>query len=141
MQSFWDASAVVRVCVPSPVSSHTRKLLREHPPVVWWGTSVEVRSALARLRREGTLSPGAVQASIDRLMYGLQSWREIQPTEPVRDLAAELLDRFSLRAGDAFQLSAALVWSKRRPRGRLFVCNDERLAAAARETGFDVSGT
>jgi hypothetical protein len=109
--------------------------------VVWWGISVEVRGALAGLRRDGALSPAAFQASIDRLMYGLQSWREIQPTEPVRHLATELLDRFSLRAGDAFQLSAALVWSKRRPRGRLFVCNDERLAAAARESGFDVSGT
>jgi predicted nucleic acid-binding protein len=141
MTSFWDASAVVHVCVPAPESSRARKLLREHPPVVWWGTSIEVRSALVRLRREGTLSPAAFQASIDRLICALQSWREIQPTEPVRDLASELSDKFTLRAGDALQLSAALVWSRRKPRGRLFVCNDEKLSAAARETGFEVSGT
>jgi hypothetical protein len=115
-------------------------LLREHPPVVWWGTAVEVRSALTRLRRDGTLSQAAFQASLDRLIYALQAWREIQPTESVRGVA-ELLDRFPLRAGDAFQLGAALVWCKRKPRGRLFVCNDERLSAAALETGFDVSST
>lgn len=140
MPSFWDASAVVRVCVPSQADRHARRLLGTHPPVIWWGTFVEVRSALARLRREEALSPDAFHASLYRLMYGLQSWREIQPTEPVRDLAAELLDRFPLRAADALQLGAALVWSKRKPRGRLFVSNDERLWAAARETGFDVSG-
>jgi hypothetical protein len=71
----------------------------------------------------------------------LLSWREIQPADSVRHLAVDQLNRFPLRAGDALQLGAALVWSKSRPRGRLFVCNDRRLSAAARETGFAVVET
>jgi predicted nucleic acid-binding protein len=141
MPAFWDASAVVHVCVPSQASRHARVLLRAHPPVVWWGTFVEVRSALARLRRQGALSGAAFQASLDRVTDLLLGSREIQPSDSVRDLAAAQLDRFPIRAGDALQLGAALVWSKQKPRGRLFVVNDARLSAAAREAGFDVVGT
>jgi predicted nucleic acid-binding protein len=141
MSAFWDASAVVPVCVPSQASRRARALLRAHPLVIWWGTLVEIRGALTRLRRESALSAAAFQASGDRLNHLLLSWREIQPVDSVRRLAAEQLDRFPIRAGDALQLGAALVWSKQKPRGRLFVCNDERLSAAARETGFDVVET
>jgi predicted nucleic acid-binding protein len=141
MPAFWDASAVVHICVPPRASRRARMLLRAHPPVIWWGTFVEVRGALARLRREGALSGAALQASLDRLSELLLSWREIQPSDSVRHLAAEQLDRFAIRAGDALQLGAALVWSKHRPRGRLFVSNDEILSAAARESGFDVAET
>jgi hypothetical protein len=42
-----------------------------------------------------------------------------------------------VRASDALQLSAALVWCKQKPKGRLFVCNDDRLSAAAVQSGFD----
>jgi predicted nucleic acid-binding protein len=108
---------------------------------MWWGTLVEVRSAVSRLRREGVLSSTALQASLDRLAMLLHSSREIQPTDSVRELAVEQLDRFPLRAGDALQLAAALAWSRQKPRGRIFVSNDERLSAAARETGFQVVET
>jgi hypothetical protein len=76
-------------------------------------------------------------ASRARLRQLLNSWREIQPTEPVRDLACVQLERFRVSASDALQLSAALTWCKQKPKGRLFVCNDERLTAAAMQSGFD----
>lgn len=141
MSAFWDASAVVHLCVPSQANKAARALLREHSLVMWWGTLVEVRSAVSRLRREGVLSSTALQASLDRLAMLLHSSREIQPTDSVRELAVEQLDRFPLRAGDALQLAAALAWSRQKPRGRIFVSNDERLSAAARETGFQVVET
>jgi hypothetical protein len=34
------------------------------------------------------------------------------------------------------QLAAALVWCNERPRRRVMVCFDERLAAAAEQAGF-----
>ena len=138
MAAFWDASAVVHLCVPSQASRAARTLLSEHPLVMWWGTFVEVRSALARLSREGALSSSALRASLDRLAMLADTSREIQPGDAVRQLAVEQLDRFPLRAGDALQLGAALVWSKHKPKGRLFVCYDTRLSAAAREMGFAV---
>jgi hypothetical protein len=42
-----------------------------------------------------------------------------------------------MRALDSFHLAAALAWCKERPRGRLFVCCDVRLADAAIKIGFD----
>lgn len=115
-------------------------MLRRHRPVIWWTAPVEVRSALERLRYEEAISASAYASSRQRLDELLGSWREIQPTELVRDLACIQLERFRLRAADAFHLSAALVWCKQKPRGRLFVSKDERLAAAARDAGFVVAG-
>ncbi|MBZ5592843.1 MAG: type II toxin-antitoxin system VapC family toxin [Acidobacteriia bacterium] len=111
--------------------------MRTHVPVVWWATRVEVHSALERLRTDGAISAAAYIASKQRLELLLASWREIQPTDPLRDLACIQLGRFHLRASDALQLAAALVWCKQRPKGRLFVCNDQRLSNAAMQAGFD----
>jgi hypothetical protein len=112
--------------------------LRDAGLVAWWATAVEGRSALVRLRREGHLSAAAFQASWERLSGLLSSSKEILPTGPVRDVALQQVERFPLRAADALQLAAALIWCGERPRGRLFICNDRRLGAAAVEAGFEV---
>ena len=108
--------------------------------MVWWTAPIEAQSALVRLKHAGFLSSSAYDACKQRLRDLLASWREIQPTEQVREQAYAQLERFRLRAGDALHLAAALVWCKQKPRGRLFVCDDERLARAAHEAGFDISG-
>lgn len=106
--------------------------------VVWWGTPVEARSAFARLAREGRLTSGE-RATAARLLSQLRgSWDEIQPSEKVRSLAEGLPDDYGIRAADALQLAAALVWCRERPRGRPFVCFDERLVKAAAVAGFTV---
>ena len=140
MPAFWDTSAIVHICVPGQASGAARSLLRQQPPVVWWATPVEAQSALEHLRSGGALTTAAYMASRVRLRQLVNSWREIQPTEPVRELARVQLERFRVRASDALQLSAALVWCRQRPIGRLFVCNDERLSAAATQSGFDIVG-
>jgi hypothetical protein len=66
------------------------------------------------------------------------AWDEILPTENLRSLAEELPDAHRLRAADAAQLAAALVWCRERPKQRPFVCFDERLRHAAGELGFRV---
>jgi uncharacterized protein len=122
--------------VPGQVSNHARKLARETAAVCWWFARVEVRSTLERLRRESDLSLPAYSASRQRLETTLASWREIAPDDTVRELAYLQLERFRLKAADALQLAAALVWCKQNPRGRLFVCSDERLTGAASDAGF-----
>ena len=139
MPAFWDTSAIVHICVPGQTSGAARTLLREQTPVVWWATSVEVQSVLERLRAGDALTNAAYLASRARLRQLLGSWREIQPTETVRELACVQLERFRVRASDALQLAAALVWCKQKPAGRLFVCNDDRLSAAAAQSGFDTA--
>ena len=138
MPAFWDASAIVPVCVPVQDHRALRHALRKHPPVVWWGTRIEVRGAVRRLCRSGLLTEEQGAAARSRLEQLARSWREVQPTERLRELAENLLDRHTLRAADALQLAAALVWSQGRSRGRSFLCRDLRLAEAARREGFSV---
>ncbi len=105
---------------------------------LWWGTSVEVRSALQRLHREGRLTSSELSTCKRRLAAMEDAALEVTPTEALRDMAAAALERFDLRAGDALQLAAALVLCREHPRGRTFVCFDEKLATAADLAGFTV---
>jgi hypothetical protein len=106
--------------------------------VVWWGTPVEARSAFARLLREGRLTDQERVKAIRLLGQLRAGWDEIQPTERVRSLAEDLPDAHVLRAGDATQLAAALVWCRERPRQRPLVAFDDRLRTAAAALGFSV---
>jgi hypothetical protein len=87
--AFWDASAIVPLyCSQAAATGHGRKLLRDmRRMVVWWGRSVEARSAFARLVREGHLSDAQRRTAIRLLGQLRGSWDEIQPSEKVRSLA------------------------------------------------------
>ena len=106
--------------------------------VVWWGTPLEARSAFARLWREEHLTPEERARAVARLAQLRAAWNEILPTEKVRSLAEEMPDAHGLRAADAAQLAAALVWCRERPKQRVMVCFDERLRTAAAAFGFSV---
>ena len=75
-----------------------------------------------------------------RLLLGdlSESWLEVQPSSRLRALAEHNLAAHPPRAADAFQLGSALIWCGSRPRGRPFVCLDERLRTAASCSGFAV---
>lgn len=137
--AFWDASAIVPLCCSQPASAQGRPLRRElKRMVVWWGTPLEARSAFARLVRDAHISPDDRIAAVKLLGQLRVTWDEILPTEQLRSLAEELPDAHRLRAADAAQLAAALVWCRERPKQRPFVCFDERLSTAASELGFSV---
>jgi predicted nucleic acid-binding protein len=107
-------------------------------PVVWWGSLVEVNSAIARLYRLGKLNDLGMKGALSRLDLLSRGWREILPCDPLRDLAIRLLDAYELRAADILQLAAAITWCQQRPARRVFVCADQRLAKAAKSEGFAV---
>jgi predicted nucleic acid-binding protein len=137
--AFWDASAIVRLCCPQAGTTETRRLRPElRRLVVWWGTPLEARSAFARLVREGHLDADGRVDAIRRLGQLRGAWDEVSPVERVRTLAEELPDAHGMRAADAAQLAAALVWCREHPRQRPFVCFDERLRTAAAALGFSV---
>lgn len=137
--AFWDASAVVPLCCPQVGTTQTRRLRRELKRMtVWWGTPLEARSAFARLVREGHLDAAGRLDAIRRLGQLRGAWDEVSPIERVRSLAEELPDLHGMRAADAAQLAAALVWCRERPKQRPLVCFDERLRSAAAALGFSV---
>jgi uncharacterized protein len=105
---------------------------------LWWSTRTECVATLRRLVRERQITLTQESAALDDLRTLLGSVDEIAPTEDVRERAERVLAVHALRAADALQLGAALVWARERPRGLEFVCLDERLRAAARREGFTI---
>ena len=104
-------------------------------------TVVEVRSALARRRREASIQPSDHADALSALSEDcLLRFRFVEFEAPVVDLAGELLDRNVLRAYDAVQLASALVANKLMTGANLapitFVCADSNLLAAAQITGL-----
>ena len=136
---FWDSSALLPLCVFEPRSTTIRRLAQEDEAMaVWWATLVECQSAVARLRREGSLGEDGENQVRETLAELQQAWTEMEPSDDIRTLAGQLLLRHPLRAADSLQLAAALLWSGRSPGGMEFVCLDARLRDAARGEGFTV---
>jgi predicted nucleic acid-binding protein len=137
--AFWDASAIVPLCCQQPQTKAARQTRRLFPQiVVWWATRAECNSALRRLERNRELTARETQTGILELERLRQRWTEITPLEEARPLAERLLGSYPLRAADALQLAAALVWCNRYPRGKTFISGDERLLEAAEKEGFNV---
>lgn len=133
---FWDASAVVPLCLGQPWSAGVRALWREDPGmVVWWGTAVECGAALTRLRRGRALSVRGEDAARELLRDLERAWTEILPCEELRGHAGRLVRTHPLRSPEAFQLAAALLWMKP-PRGGEMIVLDQHLAQAARLEGL-----
>lgn len=135
--AFWDASALVPLCVGQRTTPRAIELYKSYEAVVWWATPVEIASALARLVRMQQL--GATDsAKARRLAASLaDAWFVIQPSDALRMKATQLVDRYDLRAADALQLAAALEWCEDVPQGRIFLTADQRLRDAAVLAGFD----
>jgi uncharacterized protein len=138
IDAFWDASALVPLCVAQSTSNLVRTVSKTKSIAVWWNSPVEITSAFARLFRNQEIDQQDFRQAMARLSELRRRWIEVQPTEVLRDLAEMLLQRHPLRAADAMQLAAALVWAKQLPRKRVFVCLDSRLAEAASKEGFSV---
>ena len=136
---FWDASAIVPLLAAEGSTRRLQDLVAKDPTMlVWWGSEIECVSALARLERDGALSPRAMTVALGRLGQLSAGWHEIDPSDTVRETAARFLRVHPLRAADALQLAAAFLAAERRPGSLEVITLDERLGAAARKEGFAV---
>jgi len=134
---FWDSSAIIPLCVKEPLTDMMLELARDDADLaVWWGSSIECCSSLARLRRDSIITAAQEDLLRDLLQRMQVHWTEIEPTDEVRSHARRLLLRHPLRAAAAIQLAAALVWADGNPEQHGFVCLDQRLREAARSEGF-----
>jgi hypothetical protein len=135
---FWDTSAVAPLLVQEPRTQRARELLQSDAELaVWWATPVECWSALARRVREGAFTRAAEDEAAARLDLLRGAWYEVLPSEAVRMRSRRLLRVHPLRAADALQLAAALVWAAGEEEAE-FVAADGRLCDAARLEGLAV---
>ena len=137
--AFWDASALVPLCVGQSITARAVALYRSYDAVVWWGTPVEIASALARLVRMKQLDSTEWTKARKLAKVLADSWSVIQPSDALRAKAMQLVDRYDLRAADSLQLAAALEWCEGAPHGRVFLTSDKKLREAALLTGFDAN--
>lgn len=137
---FWDSSALVPLMLPEARSEALRAMLAtDRELTLWWGTPVECLSGMYRRHREAPLPAGALTAALDRLRALVEDSDTVSPTDEVRRRAGRLVASHPLRAADALQLAAALIWCEEQPAGEVFVTLDERLREAAQREGFTVS--
>jgi hypothetical protein len=121
-------------------ATHELKVLlsSDDSMALWWGTRVEAVSAIWRLRRAGEVAGPSASRLVTQLDAVISAAYEIQPTEEVRATACRILRVHELRAADALQFAAALVWAGYHPAGLGFVCLDRKLREAAEREGFAV---
>ena len=137
--AFWDTSAIAPLCCQQVQSQQARHYSRHYAPmIVWWGTMIESWSTFNRLLRQRHLSTSEYNQAMQTLDKLKLTWGEINPTDEVRQLTERLLHTHNLTAGDAMQLASALVWCDEKPKGRHFICADEKLTLASEAEGFTV---
>jgi predicted nucleic acid-binding protein len=94
--AFWDTSALVPLCVRQGITPRAIALYELHDAVVWWATSVEIASALARLVRMKQLGPSYWTRARKLAKRLADSWSVIQPSDALRAKSAQLVDRYDL---------------------------------------------
>lgn len=130
---------MVPLLVSEAASALVDAALREDGDmIVWWGAEVECVSGLSKALREGRLPDSGVDAALERLGDLMSAWSEVRPTDELRVRAERLLFAHPLKAADAMQLGAALLWAADSPARAEFVSLDRQLRTAARKEGFDV---
>jgi predicted nucleic acid-binding protein len=136
---FWDSSAVVPLLVRQESSPVAEGWIAEDPDMVLWTlTSVEVVSAFRRLVREQALKEDSARIAERRLDQLVRTCHVVVDVPAVKGQAIRVLRFHQLRAFDALQLGAALLWAEGHPEGRTLHTLDVRLGSAAEREGFSV---
>lgn len=136
---FWDTSALVALAFPEAFSGEATAIAEEDDAIAtWWGTPVEIESAVQRATRSGGITPFEVRRGRAFLDQVEKRTAEMTPTADLRETARRLVRVHELRAADALQLAAAVVWCGGQQQGAGFVSLDRRLRDAAELEGFSV---
>jgi len=136
---FWDSSAIVPLVLVEDSSAAAKDMLADRGGMtVWWGSTIECTSAIARAEREARLDSHGTADAVAALRLLRSGWTEMDPTSKVRDMAERLIRVHPLRAADALQLAAAIIAAQDQPAALPFLTLDDRLAEAAGREGFPV---
>lgn len=136
---FWDTSAIVPLVIDEPASVTTRAWLEDDRRIaVWTLTPVEAVSAIRRLVRERALTERGAEDAEALVHEIARRLHLIVDVERVKQSAGRLLRTHPLRAADALQLAAALLWANGKPTNKILHTFDQRLAEAAAREGFRV---
>ena len=134
---FWDTSAIGPLLWEEQKSlSRIQELENDPWMVVWWGTPVEIESALTRRRIRDEIDHANEEQARARLKVLSEAWVEIEPSYLLREMSKRLIRVHGLRSADSLQLAASLIACGNAPSGHLFLSDDQVLKIAASKEGF-----
>ena len=136
---FLDSSALVKRYVPETGSTWIRALSAQETGnslIIARITWVEVRSAIARREREGSLTPTDATLIIQRFRSDLNNqYQVIELDSTLAQTAGQLVGQYPLRAYDAVQLASVLLlqsaFATTQSTSLIFLTADDRLSAVA----------
>ncbi len=137
---YLDSSVLVKRFVREEGSPRVRQLARTARMATSTLAGVEVRSAIARLRREGLLDDAVAQRALQRVELVWSELLTVEPRGKTVVLAGQLVGRHPLRAYDAVHLASALRLSEDAGVAVTFACVDGALTRAAKAEGLRVLG-
>ena len=143
---YFDSSALVKRYVTEVGTGWVRSLVSPvegNLSLLSRVTTIEIRSALARRRRNGVISQDEHAFALEALrVHSLSQYRLLELDVSVAGLAGDLLERYPLRAYDAVQLASALLTHDTLQAIGLplltFLAADDRLLAVAQAEGLAI---
>ena len=133
MTLYADSSALVKLYVIEPASEDVQRLVSDASTVVTSAVAfVEIRAALARLRRERRLTSSSARQAKQRFEEDWPSFVAVAPDARLLSLAAELAEAHGLRALDGIHLASFHQVLERTDDELAFSSFDDRLSRAAK---------
>lgn len=133
MTLYADSSALFKLYVVEPGSEEVQRLVSTASTVLTSVvTLVEVRAALARLRRERRLTPSGARRARQRFEEDWHSFMTVAVDQRLLSLAAELAEAHGLRALDGIHLASFQQVVERTDDEITFSSFDDRLSRAAK---------
>jgi len=131
---YLDTSSLIKLYIPENGSAEVRSLLEDASLVA---TSVvaypEARSALARLRREGSLETAEFDFARERLEDDWSGYLVLEVTEAIWRRGGDLAEAYALRGFDSLHLASFLSLADAGlEKSVRFSSFDDRLNTAAR---------
>ena len=141
---FLDSSALIKRYVPEIGSDWVQTLAATYtgnPLLIARITWVEVRSALARRAREGSLTIGDVNLIVQGFRSDLNNQYQVIDLDiALAEAAGQLVNQYPLRAYDAVQLASALriqpAFAPTTSTPLIFLTADVRLLSIATAIGL-----
>lgn len=136
---YLETSALVKLYVREPGSERLLEMAagsEAHRFAILALAQAEFHSAVRRRQRAGDLESQVASDLLERFDLQLRTrfLRQIV-SDPVLDLACELIERHPLRAYDSLQLAGCMILRAAAPEPPVFVCVDQRLLQAAEVEG------
>ncbi len=134
---YLDTSWLVKLYVDEGDSDAVRRVVDPDPMVLVSDLAfVEFHAAVARRRRDGSISPRAATGLVSRFRREWTDRGRIAVSHDVVVRAADLVATHPLRSLDALHLASALLVAKGAPEPLRFGAANARLLAAARAEGL-----